>query len=227
MAREDRPKGTCAFCGQEMTRGGMARHLRACPEREAAIEAANQTSRKQQAIYHLQVQDAWQGFFWLHLEMNGNAPLKALDAYLRAIWLECCGHLSQFSIGGWRGDEIPMSRLAHQVFEVGLELMHIYDFGTSSETLVKVVDVRQGKPLTGHPIYLMARNHAPEITCMECDQPAEWLCMECLYEHNQSGMLCEEHAAEHPHHAYGELMPVVNSPRMGMCGYCGPAEPPY
>ena len=226
MAQEDRPKGTCAFCGEEMTRGGMARHLRACPEREAAIEAANQTSRKKQAIYHLQVQDAWQGFFWLHLEMNGNAPLAALDSYLRAIWLECCGHLSQFSIGGWRGDEIPMSRPARQVFEVGLELTHIYDFGTSSETLVKVADVRQGKPLTVHPIYLMARNHAMEFVCMDCDNPAEWLCMECVYE-EKSGMLCEEHAEAHPHHEYEYMLPVVNSPRMGMCGYAGPAEPPY
>lgn len=224
MAQSNRSKGTCTFCGRDMTRGGMARHLRACPEREAAIEAANQTSRKKQAIYHLQVQDAWAGFFWLHLEMKGDAPLAALDSYLRAIWLECCGHLSQFYIGDW-SNEIPMNRPVRQVFEEGMELTHVYDFGTSSESLVKVADVRQGKPLTEHPIYLMARNHAPEITCMECDNPAEWLCGECVYE-QESGALCEEHAKKHPHD-YEYMLPVVNSPRMGMCGYAGPAEPPY
>ena len=67
--------------------------------------------------------------------MKGSATLGDLDDYLRAIWLECCGHLSQFSIGGWRGEEIPMSTRVERVFEPGIEVTHIYDFGTSSETL--------------------------------------------------------------------------------------------
>jgi len=58
-------------------------------------------------LYHLQVQDDWGGDFWLHLEMPGKATLEDLDYYLRAIWLECCGHLSQFSLKRW-GDEISM-----------------------------------------------------------------------------------------------------------------------
>ena len=44
---------------------------------------------------------------------------------------------------------------------------------------------------------------------------------------DQTGMLCKKHVKGHPHDAYGEPMPVVNSPRMGMCGYEGPAKPPY
>ncbi len=62
---------------------------------------------------------------------------------------------------------------------------------------------------------------------MECDQPAAWLCMECIYEFNETGALCDEHAREHPHTNYGEPVPLVNSPRVGMCGYDGPAKPPY
>ena len=38
-------------------------------------------------------------------------------------------------------------------------------------------------------------------------------------------MLCDEHAEEHEH--YEGVMAFVNSPRIGMCGYNGPAEPPY
>ena len=34
------------------------------------------------------------------LEMRGSATLAKLDDYLRAIWLECCGYLSGFTIGG-------------------------------------------------------------------------------------------------------------------------------
>jgi hypothetical protein len=152
--------------------------------------------------------------------------LDDLDHYLRAIWLECCDHLSQFSYKRW-GDEISTGRQVWQVFNPGVELHHVYDFGTSSETLVKAVSVREGKPTTSHPIALMARNNQPESVCLECEQPASMFCLECLYEDEEPGFLCKEHAQDHPHDDYGEPMPLVNSPRLGMCGYDGPAEPPY
>jgi hypothetical protein len=205
----------------------MSRHLRTCPEREAAIEEANAGPGKVQTLYTIQARDAWSGDYWLYLEMDGTAPLKALDRYLRSIWLECCGHLSSFSEDAWRSPDIPMSRRASQVFQKGVELTHIYDFGTSSHTLVKVVETRRGKPLTEHPLYLMARNNPPAYSCMECDNTASWLCTECMIEHQLSGLLCDEHVEEHPHYDYGEPVAIANSPRVGMCGYCGPAEPPY
>jgi hypothetical protein len=227
MARKKQTRGKCTFCGKEMTRGGLARHLPACKERTEAIRVADQKPGPAENILHLQVQDAWGGDYWLHLEMEGSATLADLDHYLRAIWLECCGHLSQFSIGGWRGEEIPKGTRAERVFQPGTELTHIYDFGTSSETRIKLVGRRSGKPLTSHPIALLARNDPPEIPCRECDRPASWLCLECIYERDEPGTLCDEHAAEHPCDEYDGLMPLVNSPRVGMCGYTGPAEPPY
>lgn len=206
----------------------MSRHLRACPEREQALETADAKASKEENIYHIQVEDAWGGDFWLHLEVRGSARLKDLDSYLRTIWLECCGHLSMFSFGGWSGEELPMSTKVDRLFEPGMEeLTHIYDFGTSSHTTIKVRDARRGSPLTGKPIYLMARNKAPEVVCMECEQPATYLCVECIYEEELTGLLCEEHVVAHPHDDYGEPLPIVNSPRVGMCGYEGPAEPPY
>jgi hypothetical protein len=227
MARAKQTKGVCVFCGKESTRGGMSRHLQSCPERKSAIEAANQRVGKAIPIYHLVVRDAWGGAYWLHLEMKGTATLRDLDEYLRAIWLECCGHLSQFSVGGWGGDEIAMSRQIQSVFEPDITVTHIYDFGTSSETLISMVAVRQGRPMSRHPISLMARNAMPEMVCDECGAPASWLCQECIIEEDKPGLLCDACAQEHPHEDYGEPMPLVNSPRIGMCGYCGPADPPY
>ena len=227
MARRKQTRGSCAYCGRKMTRGGMSRHIQTCAKRQEVIALANRKRGKNEVLHHLQVQDAWYGDFWLHLEMPGSAALEDLDDYLRAIWLECCGHLSQFSFGGWRGDEIPMHTKVSRIFEPGAELTHIYDFGTSSETLVKVVGTREGKATTPHPVALMARNDQPEVPCVECERPASWLCMECLYEHDEPGTLCDEHVKTHPHDDYGEPVPLVNSPRVGMCGYDGPAEPPY
>ncbi len=227
MARRKQTRGSCTYCERKMTRGGMARHLQACAERQDAVASASQKRGKNQSLYHLQVQDAWGGDFWLHLEMPGSATLEDLDYYLRAIWLECCGHLSRFSPGGWGSDEVPMDASIGGIFEPGVELTHIYDFGTSSETLVKGAAVREGKVITQRPVVLMARNDQPEAYCLECEQPATYLCMECLHEYGQSGMLCDEHAKAHPHDNYGEPVPFVNSPRLGMCGYDGSAKPPY
>jgi hypothetical protein len=205
----------------------MARHLAKCPQRQERMAGAAQTTRKPETLYHLRAQDAWDGAFWLDLEVRGSATLKDIDAYLRAIWLECCGHLSQFSVGGWGGREIGKQRRVDAVFQGDVELTHIYDFGTSSETRIKAVGQRNGVPTSERPMALMARNLMPEATCIECDQPATHLCMECLIEDETQGTLCEKHARNHPHEDYGEPIELVNSPRLGMCGYTGPAEPPY
>lgn len=226
MARRTQTKGACAYCDKEMTKGGMSKHLSSCKARMAAIEKAEQRKAKSENLYHLRVQDAYRGDYWLNLEMRGSKSLDDLDMYLRYIWLECCGHLSEFSTGRFM-DTVAMSRKIQDVFNVTDSLDHTYDFGTSSETIVKVVDVRQGIPLTTKPIVLMARNNAPIVSCMECEKTATYLCMECIYEDNAEGTLCDEHVEDHPHDNYGEPLPIVNSPRTGMCGYDGPAEPPY
>ena len=227
MPRKKPTKGACAFCGKEMTKDGLMKHLKTCSQRQQANESAKTGKGKNQPLHHLQVQSAHISDFWLHLEMNGNASLKDLDEYLRSIWLECCGHMSQFSVGGWGGEKISMDRKIDHVFTPGTKLTHIYDFGTESETLITVIGVREGMPLTKHPIYLMARNQMPETFCAECGKPSGWLCMECLIEEEEWQTFCEKHAKAHPHDNYGDPTELVNSPRLGMCGYDGPAEPPY
>ncbi|HET7231108.1 MAG TPA: hypothetical protein VFJ16_13940 [Longimicrobium sp.] len=227
MAASTQTKGACAYCGHETTRGHMARHLAACDKRRETIASADARGGTAKTLVHLQVRDAESGAYWLNLEVDGDAPLQKVDSYLRAIWLECCDHLSDFSTGGWGGRKVGKRQTVGAVFGPGVEITHTYDFGTSSTTLLKAVDVREGKRSTKHPIELMARNHAPAFTCQECGERAVRLCMECVYEENAAGTLCEHHAAQHPHDDYGEPVALVNSPRVGMCGYDGPAEPPY
>ncbi len=227
MPRRPQTKGQCAYCGLETTKSGMSKHLSACARRLAVIEQADGQKGAGETLFHLRVQDAGSGDFWLDLEMRGGAKLADLDHYLRAIWLECCGHLSQFSMGKRWGEEISQDLKAKAIFAPGVELTHIYDFGTTSQTQINVVGTREGKPTTKHPIALMARNRMPEAQCIECGQPAAWLCMECLIEEDEWGTLCDQHAQRHPHDDYGEPIPLVNSPRLGMCGYDGPAKPPY
>lgn len=226
MPRGKQIKGTCEYCKAEFSKSGIPNHLPRCPSRQVAIENAERGNLKSETLFHLRVQDAWQKEFWFDLEMCGSSDLDSLDYYLRRIWLECCSHMSRFTMGSKRGEEVSKSTKANKVLHVGDKLTHIYDFGTSSETLIMVAGVRQGKPTTAHPLALMARNLMPESKCIVCDESATQLCMECLVENDVWGFLCEQHVRTHTHSNYG-FIGLVNSPRLGMCGYTGPSDPPY
>ena len=65
---------------------------------------------------------------------------------------------------------------------------------------------------------ILARNDPPQIKCSKCDHLATRICTECIYE--DAGWLCDDCAEDHK---CGEemLLPVVNSPRTGVCGYVG------
>jgi len=218
-------RGICVYCGKEFTRGGMSRHLHGCDERTAVVESAQGRHGRRVPLLHLQARDAWTGRYWMNLEVDGTATLAQLDAWLRVTWLECCGHLSRFSVGGWGGREIPMAERVGKVIRPGTEITHIYDFGAETVTVVRGIDVREGSRTTPRPIALMARNTPLALPCQRCEAPATRVCPECVHR-GLRGTLCAVHA-RHRHDGYDETVELVNSPRAGICGYAGPAEPPY
>lgn len=227
MAQSKQSRGTCQHCGAEIAKNGVSKHIASCAVWKEVIQKAELKKAKSQLLYHLRIQSADVADFWFDVEMNGNSTLGHLDDYLRKIWLECCGHLSEFYFGKRYGEGIPIGARIAETFARAPQITHIYDFGTSSETLIKVVSVREGKPVKKNPIVLHVRNIMPPQECMECDKPAKWLCLECLYEDSLWGVLCDEHAETHPHKENEDPIALVNSPRLGMCGYTGPAKPPY
>ena len=212
-------RGTCAYCGKETTKGSINKHLEGCTKRLEVMTAAKGTP---ETLLHLRVQ-ATNSDFWLNLEMRGATTLSKLDGYLRAIWLECCGHMSQF---GDYGREIGKSRKAEAVFVPGATLLHLYDFGTTSETLMSCLGVRTGIATTKHPIALLARNVLPPTECVICQKPAQWYNPAYEWE-GEFGALCDDHKDDNPHTDEFDASAIYNSPRMGVCGYDGPAAPPY
>lgn len=82
MARRKQSRGKCAFCGRDMAKGSMARHLSTCLKRQEAINTANRQPGKAQVLHHLRVQDAWEGDFWLHLEMKWFSDLGGFGSLL-------------------------------------------------------------------------------------------------------------------------------------------------
>lgn len=238
MARRKQSRGKCTYCGKDYTRAGMSRHLAACPERQAAIDQADAGRGKTQPIYHIVVQGAYAPDYWLHLEIPGQSTLDQFDYYLRAIWLECCGHLSMFKIGGnyytdpramdGMFDDQPLTVKAQQVLGEGFRFEYEYDFGSTTYLALHVVSERQGRPTTtsARPVALMARNDEPNYSCALCDQQAEVVCAYCQYDPDEPSLFCADHIADHEMHEEA-LLDLVNSPRTGECAYDGPAEPPY
>ncbi len=222
-------QGTCEFCGETFSKRAMTKHLNTCPQRSKKVEALSQNKKaKTRTLTHLSIEGAYLPMYWLYIEVPSDQPLSRLDQFLRDIWLECCGHLSAFEIGGQRYSVHPMPDFKEKgmgtkigdVFTKGSQADYEYDFGSTTELRIPYVDQREGAVTSTKPV-LLARNLPPEILCDECGQPATQLCTECMWD--DAGRLCAEHAEEH---ACGEdmLLPVVNSPRVGVCGYTGPLE---
>ena len=96
-------KGVCNFCQEEIDKAKMTQHLKSCKERKAKIaaEAGTTKTRKPPArrLFHLIVEGNYLPMYWMHLEMPATETLDDLDGFLRAIWVECCDHLSEFRIG--------------------------------------------------------------------------------------------------------------------------------
>src|SRR6266566_6005147 len=102
MARQT-SKGICAFCHGEFSKSAMTRHLETCEQR-TITEAKTESRRKAQKIrtFHLLVEGRDLPMYWMHLDVTASTTLATLDRFLRDSWLECCGHLSAFEIGGVR-----------------------------------------------------------------------------------------------------------------------------
>jgi hypothetical protein len=209
--------GKCSLCGESISKAAMTRHLSKCGQtRTPAIPGTPGPAPS----FHLVVEGGWKAY-WLHLSAPAKAPLSKLDAFLRHIWLECCGHMSAFEIGGIRYSRSPMEEERGmgtplgRVLDVGTKFGYEYDFGSTTELRLTVVGFwNLDKPKGA--VQLLARNEPPPIICSQCkSQPAAEICTAC-----EEAWLCESCVAEHD---CGEEMflPVVNSPRTGVCGYTG------
>jgi hypothetical protein len=164
----------------------------------------------------------------MHLQIRKDETLATLDDFLRYIWLECCGHLSEFRIGEreflsdvdeeWGDEAEEMNVALGDVLRPGRKFAHRYDFGTSTELVLTVVAEREGNLSRRRPVRVLARNTPPTIPCVSCGSEAKQVCSQCVWE--DKGWLCSKCAGKHEC-GEGMLLPVVNSPRVGMCGYTG------
>lgn len=201
--------GICLQCKQEVQHRTIVKHLNKCLGKDT------KTVSDKEKIFLIKVHDA-ENLFWLFIEINGSSTLEMLDSFLRKTWLECCDHMSEFNIKGETYSSFgEMRKVIHRIFNVGDEFKYAYDFGSTTNLKGKIISVRAG--WLPENVRLLARNNLPaDIKCTTCGKHPEVICSVCY------DFCCEQCKKKHNACEDEEfLLPVVNSPRMGVCGYTG------
>jgi len=223
MTAKQKSTGKCCFCGGEFGKSVMAKHIKSCDKRRESVKKAKAGPAK---TFLIRAEGRYQPEYWLLLGVKADARLKDLDNFLRDIWLECCGHMSSFQIEGIEYGIDPtgefgmesMNTPIEKVLETGTKFYHQYDFGSTTELALKVITEQQGSK-ADKSVKLLARNNSPEINCQLCGNPATQICTECLWS-DKDAVFCDKCADSHE--CDSEMyLPVVNSPRVGVCGYTG------
>jgi hypothetical protein len=209
MEHELKSEGKCLFCNQLFPQKEIGKHLAS----HLVKMEKDDTSKSPETFCHIEVES---GVMFLHLLVKGKASMKKIDTFLKDIWLECCGHLSSFS---HNNSKIAFTQKVMDVFETWAKIDHDYDYGDT--TSVSLKGIKNYALKLNEDIVLLSRNQPLKLICAKCEKhPAENICTVCDWD-----FYCESCSSKHEKEcddfADYAKMPVVNSPRMGVCGYMG------
>ncbi|MFW6288461.1 MAG: DUF1186 domain-containing protein [Spirochaetota bacterium] len=211
----------CRFCGKRYANAGIARHVAACKARSGLEGQTAMFSR-------LSVVDPHDADYRLDLLARPRTTLSDLDAFLREIWLECCGHMSMFRIGevsftsspdafyGERNTDVALANLPNAA-----DIHYTYDMGSPTDLRIRILSPVEHADY-GPGIVLAARNDPPPVVC-SCG--AEAIAIDRYAGWDGGVPLCEACMQADDVDTEG-LAPLTNSPRTGVCGYYGPGSDP-
>jgi len=189
--------GNCFICGKTSNKTSMKNHI---------FKDHNSGDER---CYLIKAEGAYDKYFWLFFSVPLDAPLSEVDKFLREIWCECCGHMSGFSMGGSKvGKSTKLS-----VLSVGDKLLYEYDFGSTTEIIITLVE-KISRTRQKNCVQLLARNVPPNGLCVKCKATATY-----IDPINEYALLCDNCASEVDDEEC--LLPITNSPRCGECGYEG------
>jgi hypothetical protein len=249
MEQNVKSEGKCLFCGEMFSKSRINKHL---DSHLKQIEVENTNERSY--LVKIEANPRWNSAaYFLLLWVNKTASMGDIDFFLRSIWLECCGHISQFSdpevkkrkkrldfseisklleqgklpqynkLKKELDSEVPMSQKVKNIFRKGLVLEYEYDFGSSTYLILKVVEEYQVK--ADKKIVLLSRNEPLELLCDLCQKKIATQICTIHRDRNEDYLFCDKCAKKHEKKcddfADYAAMPVVNSPRMGVCAYEG------
>jgi hypothetical protein len=239
MAKRIASQGKCIFCGSLFSKTSMTRHLN--KHLEEKVPAGK---KGHSFLIKIESAPGWGSpDYFLNMWIDGNTTLQKIDSFLRQIWLECCGHLSAFRFPRQRPSpmnfmkpfalgnplmelgefgEIPMNKKVKDVLHQDLKLEYEYDFGSTTTLRLTVLAVYE--IAADQPLILLSRNEPLPLLCELCgEKPATEMCSVCAG--STEAMFCagcaKKHAKTCIDFADYAAMPIVNSPRAGVCAYNG------
>lgn len=223
----------CQFCKMVGTKVKIKNHLL---QNKCEIKAQEEKTKQplKDRVTLLEVKSYHKPAHVLLIEAGSTKTLDDLDQMLRRVWLECCGHLSAFTLGGITynksAEDLDMmyyddkAQLMNDVLLSSLEkntvLEHEYDFGSTTELKITILDRYESVLYAPTGMTIMARNVYHKEKCSFCEQEAEYICSFCYEEFS-----CKKHkkscACVKKEGETYMLLPLSNSPRAGVCGYEG------
>lgn len=213
MQGKIKTNGICAYCKTEIPKNAhvILSHISNCKSK--AI------SKNESHINYmiLLLEGKYNPDYWIVIKAKPEITMKKVDKFLRDIWVECCDHMSLFSD---KHSKIGMTWKLDEVFEKGYKVDYIYDFGSSTEISLSLLEESGDKD--EKDIQILMRNKEIDYKCSYCNNKAVEICPFCLYE--DKGFLCKSCIKEHKcikNEGEDILLPIVNSPRSGECGYTG------
>lgn len=227
MARRTTTRGRCYNCKKEFGKTAIKRHLMKC----------NNLGEGNTNYFMLKIDGYYDKNYWLYIQIKETATLKDLDSFLRDIWLECCYHLSAFEINHQyyedrvddsfdlfrRDTEVMETTKLKDILKIGLVFKHEYDFGSTTRLRLTVVEKYKSSN-TDNNITLLARNNMTQYKCENCEEKATYMVLD--YNYGNYSFFCdkciEDYEDDEDEDSY--IFPITNSPRMGVCGYCGETD---
>jgi hypothetical protein len=205
MEQQPTSEGKCWFYGKTFTKAGINRHLKTHLKQKV-----EENPRGISYLLKVETNSCYGSTpYFLSLWVNSTASMKGIEL-LRDIWLECYEHLSSFTDlrrrrQGWGHDTFEvgellvrgkvkqheslvekargkflMTRKASTVFYENMTLEYRYDFGSSTELLLTVLEIYPVE--ADAKIVLPSRNEPLEWLCDTCEQePATCICTDSLF----------------------------------------------
>jgi len=112
-------------------------------------------------------------------------------------------------------DDRDMYTPLGRALKVGQKFSYEYDFGSTTELKLRVVSERDGVIRDKkNTIVILARNVPPGISCCVCGKPA--MRIAAGYYSAEDDAYCSSKCAKEKDENYEEMLPVINSPRVGV-----------
>ncbi|EKQ52284.1 MULTISPECIES: SEC-C metal-binding domain-containing protein [unclassified Clostridium] len=209
-------KGKCYYCNKELTERTIKRHMKSCTAMKKNIEEKTLQKGRKRKQFIISVKPKYEASeYCIYLSIDASLGLVHIDQFIRDVWVECCGHLSGFTINREFYQDDDMNIKISEVLSVGEKFEYEYDFGSTTYLNLEVVDVIDvSKEFT--QIEIIARNNEIEYKCEKCGEKAKY------FNHEESEWLCENCINEEAD--FIDQFDYCNSPRDGVCGYRGDKE---